>query len=184
LNKSPHEYEELLLPHVRPVPDFPKPGILFYDLNPIYADAGLFDSLVNGLRRGLSDIVSLSDVDYIVAPDARGFIAGPRLASLLSCGFLLTRKPLKLPPPVESVAYGLEYGESMLEMSTHLPLEGAKVIVHDDVLATGGTAIAAHTLLTSFGADVVAFAFSLTVGDLNGVGQLPEGVPVTTVLSV
>lgn len=184
MNKSPNEYEALLLPHVRQVEDFPKPGILFYDLNPIYADARLFDALVSGLHGGLSDVVALSDVDYIVAPDARGFIAGPRLASLLSCGFLLTRRPLKLPPPVESVSYGLEYGESMLEMSTHLPLDGAKVIVHDDVLATGGTAVAAHTLLASFGAEVVAFAFSLAVGGLNGAGQLPEGVPVITVISV
>lgn len=177
-------HQERLRPHIRQVEDFPKPGILFYDLNPIYAEVELFDDLVDGLHHALAGAVSVAGVDYVVAPDARGFIAGPRLASLLSCGFLPTRKPRKLPPPVESVAYGLEYGENLLEMSTHLPLRGAKVIVHDDVLATGGTAAAAHTLLTAAGAEVVAFAFSLEVGVLDGAGNLPAGVPVTRVLSV
>ena len=89
----------------------------------------------------------------------------------------------KLPPPVESVSYGLEYGENVLELSSHMSLDGAKVVVHDDVLATGGTAGASAALLASAGAEVLAFSFSLEVAALNGADALPEGVPVAIVIS-
>jgi adenine phosphoribosyltransferase len=170
--------------HIREVPDFPQPGILFFDLNPIYADAGLFDSLVWALHAELAKVIDLSTVDYVVAPDARGFIAGTRLAASLSCGFIATRKPEKLPPPVESVSYGLEYGENILELSSHMSLAGATVVVHDDVLATGGTAGAAAGLLHAAGAQVAAFSFSLEVAALSGADALPASVPVATVLSL
>jgi adenine phosphoribosyltransferase len=175
---------QALRSHVRKVPDFPQPGILFFDLNPIYAKAELFDALVSALHAELANVTDPSTIDYVVAPDARGFIAGSRLASALSCGFLATRKPQKLPPPVESVSYGLEYGENVLELSSHMSLAGAKVVVHDDVLATGGTAGAVASLLGTVGAEVMAFSFSLAVAKLNGTDALPEGVPVATVLSV
>jgi adenine phosphoribosyltransferase len=172
-----------LLKHVREVPDFPQPGILFFDLNPIYAQPELFDLLVSELHVKLADAIDPSTVDYVVAPDARGFIAGTRLAAALACGFLATRKPAKLPPPVESVSYGLEYGENVLELSSHMSLAGKRVVVHDDVLATGGTAAATATLLAEASAHVVAFSFSLEVAALDGAESLPAGVPVATVLS-
>ncbi|MFT4050121.1 MAG: adenine phosphoribosyltransferase [Solirubrobacterales bacterium] len=174
---------EALLEHVREVDDFPQPGIRFFDLNPIYARPELFDALVEELRASLDRLIDVSAVDYVVGPDARGFIAGTRLAAALGCGFLATRKPSKLPPPVSSVSYGLEYGESILELSAHMPLAGAKVIVHDDVLATGGTAAASAELLARAGAEVVAFSFSLEVAALSGSDNLPSGVPVAIVLS-
>lgn len=172
-----------LRPHIRDVPDFPQAGILFFDLSPIYADPALFKTLVDGLHEALSGVTECSAIDYVAAPDARGFIAGTRLAASLGCGFIAARKPEKLPPPVEAISYGLEYGENILELSTHMPLEGAKIVVHDDVLATGGTAGAAAELLTAAGAEVVAFSFSLEVAALRGADALPSGVPVATVLS-
>lgn len=169
--------------HIREVPDFPQPGILFFDLSPLYADPNLFVTLVDGLQAKLAEVTDCSAIDFVAAPDARGFIAGTRLAACLGCGFIAARKPQKLPPPVESLSYGLEYGENILELSSHMPLTGKKVVVHDDVLATGGTAGAAGRLLESAGAEVVAFSFSLEVAALNGSEALPVGVPVATVLS-
>ena len=182
--QNPGDVAETLRPHIREVEDFPLPGILFFDLNPIYADAGLFDLLVSELHASLAKLIDPSTVDYVVAPDARGFIAGTRLAASISCGFIATRKPQKLPPPVESHSYGLEYGENVLELSSHMSLAGAKMVVHDDVLATGGTAGASAALLTAAGAEVVAFSFSLEVAALHGADALPSGVPVATVLSL
>lgn len=172
---------ERLLAAVREVDDFPQPGIRFFDLNPIYADAELFAELVEALCAELEPVID--SVDYVVAPDARGFIAGTRLAAELNCGFLATRKKSKLPPPVTTVSYGLEYGENILELSSHMSLDGARVIVHDDVLATGGTAAASHELLVGAGAEVVAYSFSLEVSALDGAASLPGDVPVTVVLS-
>ena len=169
--------------HIREVPDFPQPGILFFDLSPLYADPDLFDALVEDLRAKLAEVTDVAEVDYVAAPDARGFIAGTRLAASLGCGFIAARKPQKLPPPVDSLSYGLEYGENILELSSHMPLTGKKVVVHDDVLATGGTAGAAGKLLEAAGAEVVAFSFSLEVAALHGSDALPAGVPVATVLS-
>lgn len=169
--------------HIREVPDFPQPGILFFDLSPLYADPGLFNTLVEGLEVSLAEVTDCAAIDYVAAPDARGFLAGTRLAANLDCGFIAARKPQKLPPPVESLSYGLEYGENILELSSHMPLAGKKVVVHDDVLATGGTAGAAAELLTAAGAEVVAFSFSLEVAALSGADALPVGIPVATVLS-
>lgn len=174
---------ESLRPHIREVPDFPQSGILFFDLSPLYADPKLFETLVDELHASLAEVTDCSAIDYVAAPDARGFIAGTRLAAALDCGFIAARKPQKLPPPVESLSYGLEYGENILELSSHMPLDGAKVVVHDDVLATGGTAGAAGELLMATGADVVAFSFSLEVAALNGAAALHDGIPVATVLS-
>ena len=129
--------------NIREVPDFPQPGILFFDLSPLYADPELFNTLVDGLHAKLAEVTDCAAIDYVAAPDARGFLAGTRLAASLGCGFIAARKPQKLPPPVESLSYGLEYGENILELSSHMPLTGKKVVVHDDVLATGGTAGAA-----------------------------------------
>lgn len=172
-----------LRPHIREVPDFPQPGILFFDLSPVYADPALFDALVDGLHSSLAEVTDCSAIDYVAGPDARGFLAGTRLAASLGCGFIAARKPQKLPPPVESLSYGLEYGENILELSSHMPLTGKKIVVHDDVLATGGTAGAAAELLIAAGADVVAFSFSLEVAALSGADALPGGIPVATVLS-
>lgn len=174
---------ELLRTHVREVPDFPQSGILFFDLSPLYADPELFDALVGELHASLAAVTDIAAIDYVAAPDARGFLAGTRLAASLRCGFIAARKPQKLPPPVESLSYGLEYGENILELSSHMPLAGKKVVVHDDVLATGGTAGAAAELLTAAGAEVVAFSFSLEVAALSGADALPGGIPVATVLS-
>ena len=163
---------------LRTVPDFPQPGIQFQDLTPILADPVSFRALVDRLAE------PWTDVTHVVGIEARGFWLGPSLAARLGAGFLPARKPGKLPAPSVRASYALEYGQDTLELHGQDLPAGARVLVHDDVIATGGTAGAACELVEAAGGTVVGLSFALEIASLDGRQRLPEGVPVDAAIVV
>jgi adenine phosphoribosyltransferase len=149
---------------VREIPDFPKPGINFKDITPLMADA---DALAGSVAR-LADYARPLEVDVVVAAEARGFLLGPALALALGTGFVLARKPGKLPYETVSAEYELEYGEEMLELHTDAVAAGRRVLVHDDLLATGGTAATLCDLVEQLGGEVVGCGFLIELAFLGG----------------
>src|SRR5437660_10732295 len=149
---------------IREIPDFPRPGIGFKDITPLLADA---DALAESVRL-LADYARPLNVDVVVAAEARGFLLGPALALELGAGFSLARKPGKLPYETISAEYLLEYGEETLELHTDAVAEGRRVLVHDDLLATGGTAATLCGLVEQLGGEVVGCAFLVELAFLNG----------------
>ncbi len=149
---------------VRDIPDFPRPGILFRDITPLLLDAGALDAAVGGL----ADRVQGTQVDLVVAAEARGFILGAALARQLGAGFVPARKPGKLPAETISAEYALEYGIDALEVHADALADGARVLVHDDLLATGGTAGALCDLVADLGAEIVGCAFLVELTFLEG----------------
>ncbi|MHB1244784.1 MAG: adenine phosphoribosyltransferase [Gaiellaceae bacterium] len=154
--------------HIREIPDFPSPGIAFKDITTLLAHAGALDAAV----AGLADRVRAKDVDRVVAAEARGFLLGPALARELGAGFVLARKPGKLPHDTVRAEYTLEYGVSTLEIHTDAVARGARVVVHDDLLATGGTAKAVCQLVEQLGGEVVACVFLAELTFLDGRSRL------------
>ena len=153
---------------VRDIPDFPRPGILFKDITPLLLDPGALNAAVAGLAemtRGL-------DVDLVVAAEARGFILGGALARELGAGFVPARKPGKLPHETVSAEYALEYGIDALEVHADALAGGARVLVHDDLLATGGTASALCELASGLGAEIAGCAFLIELSFLSGRARL------------
>jgi adenine phosphoribosyltransferase len=153
-----------LAAHIRDIPDFPKPGIVFKDITPLLLDPGAMREAV----RELADWVRPREIDYVVAAEARGFILGGALAVELGAGFVPARKPGKLPWDTISAEYILEYGVNALELHSDALAHGARVLIHDDLLATGGTARALADLVTAAGAEVVGCAFLVELGFLGG----------------
>ena len=149
---------------IRDIPDFPRPGISFKDITPLLADA---EALAEGVR-GLAEYARPLDVDCVIAAEARGFLLGPALALELGAGFVLARKPGKLPYETVSAEYALEYGASELELHTDAVHAGRRVLVHDDLLATGGTAAALCGLVEQLGGLVVACSFLVELAFLDG----------------
>ncbi|MEO0557279.1 MAG: adenine phosphoribosyltransferase [Bacteroidota bacterium] len=165
---------------IRTVPDFPKPGIAFKDLTPILADPGRFAEAI----ALLSEPWAQAGVTHVVGMDARGFWFGPSLAAHLGAGFVPARKPGKLPAETIATTYTLEYGEDTLELHADAFGADARVLIHDDVIATGGTAAAACDLVRQLGATVVGCSFFLELAFLSGRDRLPDGVPMNAVLRV
>jgi adenine phosphoribosyltransferase len=155
---------ELLRSRIRDIPDYPKPGILFKDITPLLLDPQALDSAVEQLAAWARP----RGVDFVVAAEARGFILGGALARALGAGFVPARKPGKLPHEVVSAEYILEYGVDALEMHADALAHGARVLVHDDLLATGGTARALCDLVANRGAEVVGCAFLVELAFLAG----------------
>jgi adenine phosphoribosyltransferase len=149
---------------VRDIPDFPRPGILFRDITPLLLNAGALDAAVSGL----AERVPAAQVDFVVAAEARGFILGAALARQLGAGFVPARKPGKLPAETISAEYALEYGIDALEVHADALAGGARVLVHDDLLATGGTAGALCDLVADLGAEIVGCAFLVELTFLDG----------------
>ena len=149
---------------IRDVPDFPKQGIVFKDITPLLMEPAAFDAAV----RRLADYARPLDVELIVAAEARGFIFGGALARELGVGFVPARKPGKLPHETISVEYGLEYGVDALELHADAIRGGTRVLIHDDVLATGGTAKAKVDLVERLGGRVAGCAFVVELSFLNG----------------
>jgi adenine phosphoribosyltransferase len=150
--------------HIREIPDFPKPGIGFKDITTLMADAEALDAAISGL----ADVVGEDDVEMVVAAEARGFLLGPALARELGAGFILARKPGKLPHDTVQAEYALEYGTDRLEVHSDALRPGARVVVHDDLLATGGTARAVCELVERLGGEVVACVFLAELAFLDG----------------
>jgi adenine phosphoribosyltransferase len=149
---------------IRDIPDFPQPGIVFRDITPLLLDPRALDDAVVGLARMAEPL----EVDLVVAPEARGFILGGALARELGVGFVPARRPGKLPHETVSTEYALEYGINALEMHADALAGGARVLVHDDLLATGGTAAALCELVEGFGAEVVGCGFLIELSSLAG----------------
>lgn len=162
---------------IRDVPDFPQEGILFRDITPLLADPRGFHIVLDAIAHRFIGI----QVDAVVGIESRGFIFGGALAARLNTSFVPVRKPGKLPSATDKVSYSLEYGEAELEMHRDALREGARVVVVDDLLATGGTASAAGALVERAGGIVEAYAFVIELCALEGRAQLGEK-PVVSVL--
>jgi len=153
---------------VRDVPDFPKPGIVFKDLMPLVADPAYFRETIDRLEAAARP----KRPDIILGAEARGFIFGGALADRLRCGFVPARKPGKLPWETVEATYDLEYGTDSLQIHADAISKGTRVIVHDDVLATGGTAKAKTELVEALGGEVVGLLFVVELAFLNGRAKL------------
>ena len=165
--------------HIRDIADFPRPGIVFKDITPLFLDA---DALRYTVDR-LADYAREWEVDYVVSAEARGFVLGAAVAVAAGGGFILARKPGKLPREVSSVEYALEYGVDALEVHSDAIEGGARVMVHDDLLATGGTAGALCGLVEQAGAVVAGCAFVIELAFLNGRERL-QGYDVRSLVVV
>jgi adenine phosphoribosyltransferase len=153
-----------LAQYIRDIPDWPKKGILFRDITPLLADPGAFAAGVEALCAPWRDV----GVEYVAAVEARGFIFGAAVAARLGAGFIPIRKKGKLPYETESVTYELEYGTDCVEMHRDAVPRGAKVLMVDDLLATGGTMRAACQLIEKVGGEVVGIAFVIELAELQG----------------
>lgn len=159
------------------VPDFPKKGIVFKDLSPLLASAKARTAMLNKLVSGYD----ASKIDVVVGIESRGFLFGMLLADALDASFVMLRKPNKLPGAIEKFTYDLEYGADTIEIQKNAIPAGSHVLLHDDVLATGGTASAAVQLIQKIGGKVVGANFVLELDFLNGRDKL-DGIEISSVL--
>src|SRR3954452_1516012 len=163
---------------IREVPDFPTPGVGFKDITPLLAD---HEALTQAIRE-LADWVREQEPDMILGAEARGFILGAAIAAEAGCGFVPARRPGKLPPETVGASYLLEYGENSLEVHPGLIPEGARVVIHDDVLATGGTVEAICGLVERLGGEVVGACFIIELTFLGGRERL-RGLDAHTLIT-
>jgi adenine phosphoribosyltransferase len=156
--------------YVREVPDFPEPGVGFKDITPMLQDPTALCAAIDALSRWSA----ARTPDLILGAEARGYWLGAAIACTVGCGFVPARRPGKLPPETVSAHYALEYGENQLEVGTHAITEGARVVIHDDVLATGGTMEAVAGLVEQLGGEVVGINFVIDLTFLNGQQRLAK----------
>jgi adenine phosphoribosyltransferase len=149
---------------IRTIPDFPKPGILFYDITTLLKDPKGFATLIDALAQYYID----KDIDLVLGIEARGFIFGPALAYRLNAGFVPVRKPRKLPGPTARVTYDLEYGQDTLEIHVDAIEPGQRVVLVDDLLATGGTMEATIKLVQQLGGEIAGLGFAVELDFLKG----------------
>lgn len=168
---------DLLRSLIRDIPDFPKSGIMFKDITPLLADAEALRVCI----RLFAERLNSDNVDVVVGIESRGFIFGAALADHLGAGFVPVRKPGKLPYETRRVEYELEYGTDAVEVHTDAFKPGARVVICDDLIATGGTAAATGHLVQQCGAELIAYAFVVNLSFLDGVGKL-DSVPVITLV--
>ncbi|MDF1811988.1 MAG: adenine phosphoribosyltransferase [Verrucomicrobiales bacterium] len=164
---------------IRDVQDFPKPGILFKDITPVLSDGNLFRLAIDGFIETARE----EKVSKIIGIDARGFIFGAAVADRLGIGFVPIRKKGKLPWQCEAIAYKLEYGEAEVEVHRDAIAPGEKVMMDEDLLATGGTAAAALELVQKLGGDVICATFLIELEFLDGRKNLPDDVRVESLLT-
>jgi adenine phosphoribosyltransferase len=165
---------------IRTIPDYPKPGIMFRDITTLLADARAFRQAVDEMVQPLAGL----KIDKVAGIEARGFILGGAVAHQLSTGFVPLRKKGKLPHKTRAVEYALEYGTDTIEMHIDAVIEGERVMLVDDLIATGGTALAAVELLRGAGARIVAAAFVIDLPELGGAERLrAAGIAVSTLLA-
>lgn len=163
---------------IRNIPDFPKPGIMFKDITTALKDAETLKKMVDFLCDNFKE----EKIDYIIGLESRGFIFGVPVAYILDAGFIPIRKPNKLPAKTLKETYVLEYGTDTLEMHEDAVQAGDRVLIVDDLLATGGTAAAACNLVTKAGAEIVGCAFVIELNDLNGREKLPKGCKILSMV--
>ena len=154
--------------HIQDIADFPRPGIVFKDITPLFLDAEALRTVIDAL----AEYARAERVDYVVSAEARGFVLGGAVAAAAGAGFILARKPGKLPRDTDSVEYQLEYGVDALEVHSDSVRGGARVLVHDDLLATGGTAAALCDLVERAGGVVAGCAFVIELAFLHGRDRL------------
>jgi adenine phosphoribosyltransferase len=163
---------------IRDVPDFPKPGVVFKDIMPLLADPEALREVIDLIAEWAAPL----EPDIVLGAEARGYITGGALACRLGCGFVPARKPGKLPWRTVAVKYALEYGFDQLEVHADAMRPGQRVLVHDDVLATGGTAKATVELVEQLGAEVVGLPFIIELAFLNGRERL-QGYDVCSLIT-
>jgi adenine phosphoribosyltransferase len=163
---------------IRDVPDFPKPGIMFKDITPLLAHPKLFAQTTLAMSSPYRD----AGITHVAAIESRGFLLGAPIAQQLNAGLIPVRKPGKLPSKVASIEYALEYGTDRLEIHSDACDRAARVLIVDDVLATGGTASAAAALVQGTGATVAGFSFLMTLDFLNGAERL-QGTRIERLVS-
>ncbi|WP_314761492.1 adenine phosphoribosyltransferase [Alloscardovia omnicolens] len=178
-NLLPQEDADYLCSLIRTFPDFPSEGILFRDFMPVFAQAKSMNLLIQGLVNALP--VMPSEFDYIAGLEARGFLIGTALAQKLDKGFIAVRKAGKLPPPVLSQSYDLEYGKATMEIEKDLVKPGSRILIVDDLIATGGTAWAAMKLFESIDCSVAGFSFVMELDGLDGTAKL-DNHPMSTMM--
>ena len=169
---------ELVKATIRDIPDFPKPGIIFKDITPILKNVEAFQRVIDFF----ADKLKGKKIDYIAAIESRGFIFGAPLAYKLGCGLVIIRKPGKLPADTVSVTYDLEYGTDSIEIHKDSIEPGKRIVLIDDLLATGGTAAAACQLIEKIGGIIDSIAFVVDLTFLNGKEKLPKEVEVITMV--
>ncbi|HEY9784560.1 MAG TPA: adenine phosphoribosyltransferase [Candidatus Obscuribacterales bacterium] len=170
---------EWLKSNIRDIPDFPKPGIIFKDLTTLLQNGQAFSYVIDVMAEHCKSF----EPNMIAGIEARGFILAPAIAYRLGVGFVPIRKPKKLPYRVERVSYDLEYGSDAVEVHVDAVAHGHRVVLIDDLLATGGTAGAAYQLLTKIGAHVVSIGFVSELSFLNGRTKLPKEIDVFSLIS-
>ena len=164
--------------YIQEIENFPKEGIVFKDINTIYKDPKIWNELMMPLEK----LISTLRPDYIAGIESRGFISGSALALKLELGFIPIRKANKLPGKVIGINYKLEYGEDRLEIQQDLVSKDSKIIVMDDLLATGGTACAAGRLIKKAGANLIGYAFLVELTGLNGRKELDSNLIIESVI--
>ena len=172
LDRIGREQAQYLVSRIRSVPGFPKEGIIFRDFMPVLADPKALRLLMEGLEAALP--VPADSFDAVAGLEARGFLFGPALAAHLGKGFLAIRKAGKLPPDTIAESYDLEYGTASVEIETDLVRPGERVLIVDDLIATGGTAKAAADLIRQAGGEVAGFGFVMELEGLGGVASLGD----------
>ena len=163
-----------LIRQIRDVPDFPKPGIVFKDITPMLSDAQTFSATIDALRDLIVEAAGERGIDRIAGIESRGFIFGAALAQRMGVGFIPLRKPGKLPWKTRRAEYQLEYGSDALEVHEDAVKPGERVAIVDDLLATGGTASAAASLLSEIGAELLGLFFVIELSFLQGRAKLPN----------
>ncbi len=169
---------EHLKKYINEIKDFPKEGIVFKDINPIYKEPRIWNELMIPLQK----LISTTKPDYLAGIESRGFISASALAFKLDVGFIPIRKPDKLPGNVVGVNYKLEYGEDRLEIQQNSIEKDSKIIIIDDLLATGGTACAAGELIREAGGDLIGYAFLVELTELQGRKRLDTNLLVESLI--
>lgn len=171
--------KELLLANLREIPDFPIPGILFYDVTTLFKNAECLQEILNSLYELYKD----KGITKVVGIESRGFILGAALAAKLDAGFVMARKPGKLPAETIEETYAKEYGTDTIQVHKDAIDENDVVLLHDDLLATGGTMAAAYRLVQKCGAKQTYINFVIELEELKGRKAFPEGVEIKTLLT-
>lgn len=170
----------LLEKNIRNIPDFPQPGIQFKDITPLLQNPDTLELTSRVLARPFRN----KNIDHVVGLESRGFLFGTNLAQDLHAGFIPIRKPGKLPAKTLSATYALEYGKDTIEIHKDAFPEGARILIHDDLIATGGSAAAATELVEKLGGKIAGYSFIIALEALKGTAMLPQDVPVEILLSL